>query len=391
MSLFDDIINQKKKDWSAPDMMDFQGRGDAGKLPFSSPLMSYCTYGGIPRNKITEFYGAPSGGKSSTAVDVCKNAIDVFKQEYDAKLLDLRKRASASDASKTVKAQLSDLEESGPKKVLYLDLEHSFDAAWSKTLGIDNSEMNVMQPPNVTAEDILQTVQELVESGEVGLIVLDSLPSLVPKSELEKKYGERTVASLAGLLTVFFRKIVPMLTRYECTLLIINQIRQNMDNPYVVKTPGGEAPKFYASLRIEFQIGNPIDILGNELPKSAEDPAGYIINAKISKQKSAPNNRRNGSYFLICNSGIRADMDYSQLAIQKYGIIRKSAGWFTMCDPETGEVLEQDGKIVKVNGLARVYEYMNSNPEYFKKLKDHIDKDILGRGDEKDAAVDEGF
>ena len=182
-----------------------------------------------------------------------------------------------------------------------------------------------------------------------------------------------------------------MLTRYECTLLIINQIRQNMDNPYVVKTPGGEATKFYASLRIEFQIGNPIDILGNELPKSAEDPAGYIINAKISKQKSAPNNRRNGSYFLICNSGIRADMDYSQLAIQKYGIIRKSAGWFTMCDPETGEVLEHDGKIVKVNGLARVYEYMNSNPEYFKKLKDYIDKDILGRGDEKDATVDEGF
>lgn len=385
MSLFNDIINQKKRDWASPDMMDFEGKHLAGKLPFSSPLMSYCTYGGIPRNKITEFYGEPSGGKSTTAVDICKNALQIFQTEYEENLVDLRKRCAASDASKTVKAQLADLEDQGPKKVLYIDLEHSFDSEWSRTLGIDNSAINVMQPPNVTAEEILQTIQELVESGEVGLIVLDSLPSLVPKSELEKKYGERTVASLAGLLTIFCRKIVPMLTRYECTLLIINQIRQNMDNPYVVKTPGGEAPKFYASLRIQFQIGNPVDILGNELPKSAEDPAGYIINAKITKQKSAPNNRKNGSYFLICNSGIRADMDYAQLAIKRYGIIKKSAGWFTLCDPNTGEVLEEDGKLLKINGLARVYEYLQTHQGYFSKLKEFIDTDISGVAEEEDS------
>lgn len=382
MSLFEEIINQKKKDWAAPDMMDFEGKKLSGKLPFSSPLMSYCTYGGIPRNKITEFFGEPSGGKSTTAVDVCKNAIEVFHEEYEEQIRELRKKASASDASKTLKAQLIDLEERGPKKVLYIDLEHSFDAEWSKTLGIDNSEINVMQPPNVTAEEVLQMIQEVVESGEVGLIVLDSLPSLVPKSELEKKYGERTVASLAGLLTIFCRKIVSMLTRYECTLLFINQIRQNMDNPYVVKTPGGEAPKFYASLRIQFQIGNPVDILGNELPKSATDPAGYIINAKIVKQKSAPNNRKNGSYFLICDSGIREDMDYAELAITKYGVIKKSAGWFTVCDPDTGEVLQDDGKILKLQGKAKVYEFLQSNRAYFNKLKAFIDRDISGEPEE---------
>jgi hypothetical protein len=69
-----------------------------------------------------------------------------------------------------------------------------------------------------------------------------------------------------------------------------------------------------------FEIGKPIDFLGNELPMSAETPAGYIVNAKIKKQKSAPNDRKMGSYYLLCQSGIRVDMDFAQLAINKYGI-----------------------------------------------------------------------
>lgn len=379
MSLFDDVINKKIKDWGCPDLMSGADRERGDKIPFSSPLMQYSTYGGIPRNRITEFYGEPGGGKTTTAVDICKNAIDMFENEHADKLVELRKK---SHEIKSAAIQLSELEENGPRKVLYIDLEHSFDAQWSQTLGIDKSKIKVMQPPDVVAEDILQTLQELVETNTVGLIVLDSLPSLVPKSELEKKYGERTVASLAGLLTVFFRKIVPMLTRYETTLLIINQIRQNMDNPYVVKTPGGEATKFYASLRIQFQIGNPVDFLGNELPKSAENPAGYIINSKIIKQKSAPNDRKNGSYFLMCNSGIRVDMDYAQLAMKKYGIIKKTGAWFTICDPTTGEILEEDGKPVKINGMVKVYEFLQNNLEYFNKLKTFIDNDISGNPEE---------
>lgn len=375
MSLFDDIINRKKKEWDCPGLMDGADRSRGDKLPFSSPLMQYSTYGGIPRNKITEFFGEPSGGKTTTAVDICKNAIDIFESEHAQKLIELRKKSSES---KSAAIQLAELEDSGPRRVLYIDLEHSFDAQWSRTLGIDKSKIHVMQPPDVIAEEILQTLQELIETNTVGLIVLDSLPSLVPKSDLEKKYGERTVASLAGLLTIFFRKIVSLLTRYETTLLVINQIRQNMDNPYVVKTPGGEAPKFYASLRIQFQIGNPVDFLGNELPKSAENPSGYIINSKIVKQKSAPNDRKNGSYFLMCNSGIRVDMDYAQLAMKKYGIIKKSGAWFSLCDPYTGELLEIDGKPFKLNGMTKVYEFLQTNQEYFNKLKTYIDNDING-------------
>lgn len=388
MSVYADIINKKKKDWSCDGLMEGAKRARGKKIPFSSPLMNWFTYGGIPRNKISEFFGAPGAGKTSTSVDICKNAIDVFQEEYDERLAYLQNKIAGG--SKATQAELEDLIDNGPKKVLYIDLEHSFDAEWSKTLGIDPDKIDIMQPPDLVAEEVLQTILELIESGCVGLIVLDSVPSLVPKSELEKKLGERTVAALAGLLSIFLRKIVPLLDRYECTLLIINQTRDNMDNPYVIKTPGGQALQFYSCLRILYKIGAPVDFLGNELPQSTENPAGYIINAKIIKQKSAPSDRKLGSYYLMCQSGIRVDMDYAQLAVKKYGIIKKTAAWFTMCDPYTGEVYcNEDGSVAKVNGMARVFEYLQSNPEYFDKLKKFIDNDISGKSDEDMNEVEE--
>lgn len=377
-----DIIKKRKRDWNCEGLMD-GARAELGeKIPFSSPLMNWCTYGGIPRNKITEFFGDPGGGKSTTSVDICKNAVSLFKKEFDSQVETLRDQVVSGNKSADV--ELADLLDRGPKKVLYLDLEHSFDGAWAKTLGIQESEIDIMQPPDLPAEEILQTVQELVETGEVGLIVLDSLPSLVPRAELEKKLGERTVASLAGLLTVFCRKIVSLLTRYETTMIFINQVRDNMDNPYVVKTPGGQAPKFYSSLRILFRIGQPVDFLGNELPASTENPAGYIVNAKLVKQKSAPWDRKLGSYYLMCQSGIRSDIDYAQLAVKKYGIIKKGGAWFTVCDPYTGEVIEEDGKLVKLNGMAKVYEYLQSTPEYYQKLQTYILNDIERKSDVAD-------
>lgn len=374
---YQDIINKKKREWASPNLMDGADIDRSAKIPFSSPLLNWATYGGIPRNKITEFHGLPGGGKTTTAVDICKNAVTIFHNEYESQVADMRKKVSSG--KKELAGPLEDLIEQGPKKVFYLDLEHAFDKKWSTTLGLDDSEIEIMQPPDIPAEEILQTLQELIETGEIGMVVLDSLPSLVPKAELEKKYGERTVASLAGLLNVFMRKIVPILTRYECTFLMINQVRDNMDNPYIVNTPGGNAPKFYASLRILFRLGTPVDFVGNELPSSTENPAGFIVNAKIVKQKSAPWDRKLGTYYLMTQTGIRADFDYAKLAVTKYGIIRKNSAWFTMCDPETGEVLQNEsGAPIKVNGMAKVFDYLQNNPQYYEKVKQFIDNDIFG-------------
>lgn len=387
MGLYADIINKRKKDWDCSSLMDAARAEKGQKIPFSSPLLNYSTYGGVPRGQITEFFGDPGGGKSSTAVDLCKNAHRIFLEEYQDQLTDLRLRSS-NKSDKTAPSMLAELEERGPKKVLYLDLEHSFDGAWAKKLGIQPDDMDIMQPPDVVAEDILQTVHELIETGELGFVVLDSVPSLVPRQELEKKYGERTVSALAGLLTVFFRKIVPVLKRYDTTLLIINQKRDNMDNPYVASTPGGRALKFYCSLRMEFKIGAPVDFLGNELPSNAENPSGYIVTAKIVKQKSAPWDRKNASYYLMAQTGIEVEMDFAQLAVKKYGIISKAGAWFTVSDPYTGEVLtDETGKPVKVNGMAKVLDFLRLNPDYFDRLQKYILADIAG----EDLSEEESF
>jgi recombination protein RecA len=378
MASYSEMIEKLKKDWNCPSLMDAANRNTGRKLPFSSPLLNYSTYGGIPRNAVTEFYGYPGGGKSSSSVDICKNANEIFVKEYDDRISELRELANSGNKSALV--EIEELEERGPKKVLYIDLEHSFDSAWAETLGIAHSEIDIMQPPDVVAEDILQFIRMVIQTGELGLIVIDSIPSLVSKAELDKKIGERTVAPLAGLLTTFLREIIPLLTRYETTLLCINQLRDNLENPYAPRTPGGNALKFYASLRILFQIGSPVDFVGNDLPQKAENPAGYIINAKITKQKSAPWDRRNGSYYLMAKSGIRVDMDFCQLAVKKYGIIKKSGAWFTLCDPITGEMLEDPitGKPLKINGFAKILEYVQNNPDYYNKLKSFIIDDIEG-------------
>lgn len=382
---FANIIKKKQKDWDCPELMTRATSDSGKKLPFSSPLLNWCTYGGIPRDCYTEFFGAPGGGKSTTSIDICKNAIQVFRNEYQDKVKEYQEKISSG--KKEFQGPLEDLEEYGPKKILYVDLENSFDVKWAVTLGInkddivsDNNVFNIMSTPNVAAEDVLQTVMDLIETGEVGLVVIDSIPSLVPRQMLEKQMGERTVAALAGCLNVFFVKVIPLLKKYSCTLLAINQIRDNMDNPYVTKTPGGNAPKFYASLRMEFRIGNPVDMFGNELPKNTEDPSGYIINAKLVKQKSAPSDRKMGTYFLMFDGGIREDFDYAKLAVNKYQFIRKQGGWFTICDPYTGEVLEDtEGKIVKVHGMNKVYDYLKENSEYYNKIKKYVIEDLNGQ------------
>ena len=282
MPSYADILKKKAKDWNCPDLMD-RCKQILPRIPFSSPFPNYATYGGVPRNRITVYYGDPGGGKSSTSIDNCYQAVKLFAEEHETQVAAYRE--AIANGKKEYAGPLEDLIERGPKRVLYVDLEHAFDFKWADHMGIGEGDIDVMQPPDVPGEEILQTVQDIIETGEVGLVVLDSIPSLVTKAELEKKYGERTVASLAGLMTVFLRKIVPLLTRHDCTLIMINQTRPNMENPYVVNMPGGEAIKFYASLILFFRKGSPVDFVGNVLPKNVEDPAGYIIDIKIEKQK----------------------------------------------------------------------------------------------------------
>lgn len=382
-----DVLNKRAKEWGCPDMLD-SVKDFVPKIPFSSPLLNWLTYGGIPRGRVVELHGEPGGGKSTSSQDLCANALRIFKQEHEEQIQ--KYRDLIASGKKEYVGPLEDLQEQGPKGVLYLDLEHSFDWQWAGKLGLHKGDIDVAQPGDVPAEKICQAIQDAVCEGDLGLVVLDSIPSLVTAAELEKKYGERTVSSLAGLMTMFMRKMPPLCSRYDCTLVLINQTRDNMDNPYVVQTPGGQAIKFYCTTRLYFKKGSPLDFAGNEIPQNVENPAGYKIVVKLVKQKGAPFDRKVGSYFLMSQSGIRPDFDYAKLAVEKYNIIRKSGAWFTMCDPFTGEILEDgSGKPIKVNGMLKVYDYLALNQEYYAKLKKYIENDINGVDANMDEVVPE--
>ena len=382
-----DILNKKAKEWGCPDLLS-SVKDSVAKIPFSSPLLNYVTYGGIPRGRIVEFHGEESGGKTTTAIDTCYQAKKIFDHEYEEQIQ--KYRDLIASGKKEYAGPLEDLMEQGPKKVLYWDMEHSFDWSWAAKMGLHKGDIIVAQPPDIPAEQQCQAIEDAMREGDLGLAVYDSIPSLVTGAELEKKYGERTVSSLAGLMTIFMRKMTPLCSKYDCTLVLINQTRDNMDNPYVTQTPGGRAIKFYCTLRLYFKKGAPLDFAGNEIPQNVENPAGYKINVKVVKQKGAPFDRKVGSYFLMAQSGIRPDFDYAKLAIDKYNIIIKKGAWFSVCDPETGAILEEDGKPVKLNGMLKVYDYLNSNDEYYAKLKKFIEDDINGvQADMKDVVPED--
>ena len=188
------------------------------------------------------------------------------------------------------------------------------------------------------------------------------------------------MTALVGLMTDFTIQINQLLMRYDCTMIYINQLRANMVNPFADNTPGGEAIKFYASLRLKFTLGSPLDFLGNEVPMKTENPAGYKITVKLIKQKSAPFDRKLAEYYLMTQTGLRTDIEFANLAITKYGIIRKNSAWFTVCDPKTLEPLEKDGSIIKINGLGKVYEYLQAHPDYYEKMCNFIVEDINKNG-----------
>lgn len=383
MSSFADIIKKRQKDWNCDELMSSAVNRDIGRIPMSSPLVNWSLYGGLPRGRMIEFFGEPGSGKSTSAIDACKNAVTIFEEEFEAKKSELQDKLASGD--KSVSGFLDDLIEQGPKKVLYIDVEHGFDIKWAKVLGLDRTSIEVMQPPNVPGEEILQSVLELIETGEVGMVVIDSVPALTPAKLLDKKLGEATVAALAGLMTTFCTKVVSILTRYDCTLLLINQVRENLNNPYVIRTPGGKAIEFYSSLRCCFRRGTPVDFLGNDLPMNTENPAGYKIEVQLMKQKTASFDRKKSTYFLMCDRGIVPELDYGTLAVNKYGIVRKSGAWFMMNDPATMEPVMDGEKPVKVHGMPKVYDYFKEHPDYYEKLKQFILDDINGA-----ATTDEG-
>jgi len=339
MSKLDDVIKDMNKKAKEDVVSTGLPSYDCNRIPFTSPRMNYCTFGGLPIGKLTEFFGEEHGGKTTTALDIIAN----YQQMEN------------------------------PRKVLYIDAENTLDVDWAQKLGVDVDSMITFKPTSQSAEEIFQFILDAIESGEVGLWILDSIPALSSAQELDKNMEEKTYCGISGPLSVFSRKVEKVMQKHNCTGIGINQVRDDLNAMWAgaVKTPGGKAWKHFCSVRLQFSKGKYVDEDGHDLTSKAESPAGNYVLMSMVKNKSCPPTRRTGFYTLNYTYGIDYLKDLVEVAI-KYGVIDKSGAWFSIINPETGELIE------KLQGQAAVNHYLEDpeNEEALSLIEDYINDKI---------------
>ena len=334
----DEIMKQANKRFKEDIITQGLNEYSYKRIPFTSPRMNYCTFGGIPIGKITEFYGEEHGGKTTTALDIVAN----FQHSEDT------------------------------RDVLYIDAENTLDVDWAKKIGVDVEKMYILQPKSQSAEEIFQIICDSVDTGEVGLWILDSIGALMSAQELEKTLEDKTYGGIAKALTLFGKKVEMLMQRHKCTGIGINQIREDLNSSWGgIATPGGKAWKHFCSVRMQFSRGKFIDEKGNELTRSAESPVGNIVMMSMTKNKTCPPTRRTGFYTINYETGIDYLRDLIEVAI-KYDIIRKSGAWFDIIDIETGEIIEG-----KIHGQAAVYELLQTNQSMLDQVKKLVDSVMI--------------
>lgn len=302
------------------------------KIPFSSCRLNYMTYGGIPVARIAEFYGTDGSGKTTTAIDLAGQTQKMFPD----------------------------------KKVLFVDIEHTFDSCWATKLGLNCDDIIYLDPDSMGAEEVFNLMVELIDTGEISLCILDSIGAMVSMQANEKQIGERTYGGVSMALTEFSKKITPVLCRTQTTFIGINQARDDMNSPYGgTTTTGGRCWRHACSTRLEFRKGNYIDEKGNNLSRACENPAGNIVNVALVKSKVCRPDRKVGFYTLKYREGIDYISDAVDVAI-KLGLVNQAGAWFTLVEPETGEVKE------KFQGKPKLVEYLRNNIDVYMQLSNDI-------------------
>ncbi len=365
MSKLDSVIREFNK--SAKEEIISVGltKSRSEKIPFSSPRINHMLYGGIPQGRLIEFSGEEGGGKTTTALDTVKNAQKIFQEEWDQEIAELQE---ISNPTKKQSAELETLIARGPKKIIYADCENTLDDGWAEKLGVDISEIIMLKPMSQSAEQIFEMLIQMMETGEVGLVIIDSLAVMLSQQAYDKDMMERTYGGIAMALTLFSKKAEMLCTKHNCTLIGINQLRENLSSPYGgTITTGGRAWRHNCSLRLEFRKGAYIDEKGNELNRSAQTPYGNLVQVHIAKTKVCRPDRRTGFYTLNYYTGIDWISDLVDTAIL-YGLIRQAGAWFTMIDVDTGEIFAEGDKPKQIQGRANLIEYIREDEEYQNKL-----------------------
>lgn len=342
------------------------------KIPFGSPRANYMTYGGIPIGKSTEFFGPEGGGKTTSALDITAQAQKKANREHETslsalrdELSDLEEKDNKSDQKKIQKLreELEKLTEQGPRRCVYIDLENTLDEEWAEKIGVDLDNLYLIRPDDETAEEILQMVLDLIESGMIILLVIDSIPMMIGQKVYEEDLSKKSYGGIADVLADFSKRVSSLISTTRTALLSINQIREDLQNPHnQYKTPGGSAWKHFHSMRLYFRKGSLIDTDNNEVPLRTADPAGNIVDIHLVKTKACKPDRRIGQYTIRYDIAVDVLSDTVFMAL-KYGFITQNKAWYYLVDQDTGEAIKSASGELKFNGRPALLEYLRYDGE----------------------------
>lgn len=324
-------------------------------IPFSSPQVTASLYGGIPFGFITEISGADSGGKTTTCIDITKNAIALFEKEY---LEEMEKLLAIQKPSAAERKRLEYLEEVGPRRAVWYDSENTFDNRWAKVLGCDASKILFLtHEEDVGAEVIFTRFIELIDSEDtrVGLCIIDSIANLQSTKAADQDVTKSTMGGIAKPLVNFCSKLSSRLRPKKIAFIGVNQLRDQFNSQYpTTDTPGGRGWHHAAALRLICKKGSPFDEKYNEIPKSSTQLSGHIVEVSIRRTKVCSGDKPNTQYYLNYSLGVVPAVELFKAATNA-GYIIKAAAMFTFCNPNTGIPLlnpEDPKKEYKVRGEA---------------------------------------
>lgn len=264
---------------------------DVELIPSGTLSLDLALGGGYPKGRIIEIYGPESSGKTTLTL----HAIAEVQR--------------------------------GGGTAAFIDAEHALDPAYAKRLGVDTDNLLVSQPDN--GEQALEIAETLVRSNAVDLVVVDSVAALVPQAEIDGDMGDSHMGLQARLMSQALRKLTGIINKSRTTVIFINQIRMKIGvmfgNPET--TTGGNALKFYASVRVDIRRTGQI--------KSGEEIIGNRTKVKIVKNKIAPPFRV-AEFDIMYNEGISKTGDVLDLAVE-HGIVGKSGAWFDYKDGKIGQ------------------------------------------------------
>lgn len=374
MSKIEDAIKSLNKKFKSEviggkDINSFKGRGE---IPWESPALTWLFRGGLRTQTLGEVYGQYSSGKTTLCYSILGQAQKYFKARYHNELEELQSKEKLNGTEKTRLAELLDM---GEPRYVYLDSENSADVKWMAKNRADPDDVIFIKPQQESAEELLQALIDLIETNSVRLVIIDSLATLVSSSAMEKSIEQKTYAGISGCLTVFVNKLMPMLSKYDCTVVCINQERDVLNSmvPGQKNTPGGRAVKFNAHYRIALRKGRCLDEKYNEIPNNTETMFGQTTEIQVTKNKLTPYDRKLAKVSITFENGIDKYNDVFLMSVS-LGIMNQAGAWYSMLD-DAGEVItDTEGNLMKWQGKPNVMAYLKAHEDFTQSLIKKIEE-----------------